>query len=186
MSPLSRALVRKVNQYAADLQSTVGSVARDPAQVRCQCAADRFKINVEPVRLNAPELRDDLYLFFGQLIAPRDGGHVHGFTVTRYWYQVVDECLDPYIRYEWDPEQDPSWPHMHVDRVASGSHGHTTLFDMPIGKLHLTTGRVLLEDVLQFLVRDGIVQPMDDRRYAMALDKSLTWARLASWGTLRD
>lgn len=190
MKPGGKRLARKVHQYAAELQATIACVANDAVRLGCEpgplaTGGSGYKISLLPLELLAPADADPVQFMFGQLVEPAEE-HLHGFTVTKYWYIATDEHGDPRLRWEWDSEQDPSWPHLHVDRLDDATGESTTLWGRQMDKLHLATGRVLLEDILEMMIRDGIVVPVPGADIEAARATSLAWARAASWGSLRS
>ena len=192
MKPGGKPLARRVNLYAADLQATVACVANGAVRVTCepgilQSGRPGYKLTLMPLELRVPVDAESVSFFFGQLVEPDESRNVHGFTVTQYWYQLLDSSDVARLRWEWDPAQDPPWPHLHVDKLDHMSgDGPPRLLDRQINKLHLATGRVLLEDILGMLMRDRIIEPDDPERTHAAIATSLVWAKDASWGSLRS
>lgn len=191
--PGGRPVARKVTQYAADLQAVVATVTDDAVRLGCQPGPlgngnDGYKITLVPLWLRTVD--EPIRFLFGQLVEAASEEHIHGFTVTGYWYGLLNRLNQPMMRFEWDPRQDPMWPHLHVDQAGLDVVGDgepvdgqlsIRLFGGVLDKLHVPTGRVLLEDILRFLVRDNVIDPrtgFDD-----AVGTSLEWVDAATWGT---
>jgi hypothetical protein len=106
-----------------------------------------------PVRLRRASGALDLVLSVSQqyrIVPWEDRFRVH---TLKYAYKI-DNWTDGYeiMAYHWDPDGRAKYPHLHL------SHG------TPIGRndllgAHLPTGRIALEDVIQFLIEFFEVVP---------------------------
>jgi hypothetical protein len=91
-------------------------------------------------------------------------------STVKYTYVLLDELGNELLAYHWHPE-DPlqadgrskvQSPHLHVpDTIEPISLGDR--FDpFPLAEMHIRTGRVLLEDVVELLIDECGVQPLKD------------------------
>lgn len=88
---------------------------------------------------------------------------------TNYIYNLIEHDGSAIVKYHWHPDDDaPKHPHLHVPGDRS--------------KLHHPTGRVLIEDVLQFATELGAV-PRDPGKWETIYERNLeNFAKSASWG----
>jgi hypothetical protein len=98
---------------------------------------------------------------------------------TRYYSHTVtrdDMSSDEVFSWQWHPLADgPTYPHLHV-------HGGE-LLGTSLHKLHVPTGRVFLEDVISFLIKDvGVVPATEDWQEVLERNLELVNAH-GTWGT---
>lgn len=96
-------------------------------------------------------------------------------TTLRYAHRVSDDPAFEAQMFAWEWNSATGHdPHVHVNRGHPEAKG--------FGKLHIPTGRVFLEQIVAFLVRDlGVVPRRDD--WARVLDANLDRvSRFATWG----
>jgi len=106
-----------------------------------------------------------------------------------YSYELLDRAENEVLLYHWHPEgiSNEDGPHLHVPCARnlwlpasdpSGTEGRHVAFN----KLHLPTGRVLLEDVVELLILGFDIDPLrDDWRSVLdenraAFHRGRTWA----------
>jgi hypothetical protein len=113
----------------------------------------------------------ELLFRFGHsyVVAPsRDGGTRDAFVVntTFYQYRILDYGGDEVVVYDWDPDG-PSpvrTPHLHVPAAGSIILKQRTGSPLAqqrtfLGSLHLPTGAIVLEDIVELLIREFQVVP---------------------------
>jgi hypothetical protein len=94
-------------------------------------------------------------------------------TTLGYFHTVTkDETLEVELfSWHWGHKR---WPHVHVNKGTSGT----------LGRLHVPTGRVWLEQVIAFLVDDLTVKPHGDDWERVLHENLYRLTRHASWGRL--
>jgi hypothetical protein len=100
-------------------------------------------------------------------------------VATSYYAHTVgqDEELQPQL-YSWEwAAAEPTYPHLHLRRSDPAFHG--------LGKLHIPTGRVFFEDVLQFLIRDHDVKPAREDWAEVLEECHRRVSTFATWGGRR-
>lgn len=170
-----------MRQYADELTASVRAVSsehvrHDLEQLRHPDAGFVFQYSITEAAFESGS--GGLTLTAYQSIVPRDDGdHAGMFSVARYSYHVRTADGDKLLRWDFDPGLPPSWPHVHLDAATTDVAGKA------LSAHHLPTGRVLLEDVLRYLVHDCGVHPARD--YETTLTVSELWFDTARWGTAR-
>lgn len=90
---------------------------------------------------------------------------------TSYAYSLHDARDKPIVDYHWHPHLtvDIPFPHLHIDTLPK--------------RVHFSTGRVLIEDVLRLAVECG-AEPLDPVKWKRVMrenvrnfEKSATWGR---------
>ena len=113
-------------------------------------------------------------------------GHArYRLRTDAYRYRVLDEQERELLVWHWEPEGlgDRRRPHLHVAYgtgsaasinlpTASGV-GESPFPQLDVPKLHVPTGRVLLEDVVRFLIEDLGVRGRDG--YDAILRDNVQW-----------
>lgn len=177
----SKQLGHAVRQYADELTASVravsnGHVRHDLEQRNDAEQGVSFHYYLKTTQLSSAT--GDLTLIAYQTIAPRaNADHARQFSVASYAYHLRNSDGDKLLRWEFAPDLPPSWPHMHLDAAS------TVVAGKPLSGHHLPTGRVLLEDVLRYLVHDCGVTPAIDYLDTLAVSES--WFDQAQWGTAR-
>jgi len=71
-----------------------------------------------------------------------------------YIYSLRNEADDEFLAYHWHPTigSRVRHPHLHIRDVALSA-------DSPLRRVHVATGRVVLEDVIQTAIEELGVQP---------------------------
>jgi hypothetical protein len=120
-----------------------------------------------------------LSLFFSQnySIAQSSAGEQDWKVKTEgYIYRVDDESGAEIMSYHWHPSTEyPKFPHMHLKKGSEVGRGELT-------RCHIPTGRMSIESVVEFLIKDFHVMPrypdwrdvIDENR--TAFEKDRTWA----------
>ena len=83
--------------------------------------------------------------------------------LASYSYEVLDREEREILVYHWHPGgvSDITFPHLHIARVALLPLVRTDpLRTVALGEMHLPTNRVLLEDVVELLIREFAVAPL--------------------------
>lgn len=85
-------------------------------------------------------------------------------TATRYRYQIYDLAGTELLLYHWHPDglSSVTAPHLHAacaPRVSLPRPRATEPRQVDVGKVHLPTNHVVLEDVIELLIRDLGVEP---------------------------
>lgn len=104
---------------------------------------------------------------------PRFAGERKVFT-HEYAHTIgIETSLKPQLySWEWNTAE-PTYPHVHIRRSDPEHKG--------LGKLHIPTGRVFLEHVLIFLIKEHAVQPQDGWQDKLS-DSLRRVSTYASWG----
>lgn len=79
-----------------------------------------------------------------------------------YSYELTDREWQEILVYQWHPEgvSDITAPHLHVPRTVPIPLAQTSPpRAVALGGVHLPTGRILLEDLVETLIRDMGVEP---------------------------
>jgi hypothetical protein len=135
-------------------------------------------IGMKPYR---PDLRDRLQLYARESGRPDlllDIAHEYSIVevpehvehgafwvqTTSYRYHIYDLDGEELLLYHWHPGgvSDIEFPHVHVacaPRIMLPRPRTDERRPVDIGKLHLPTNQVLLEDVIELLIRDLGVEP---------------------------
>jgi hypothetical protein len=74
--------------------------------------------------------------------------------LTAYDYELLDNSDREILAYQWHPQaRSPvTWPHVHLGPAAGELW-------RPLGRAHLPTGRIAVQDVLRLAIRDFGVPP---------------------------
>jgi hypothetical protein len=177
----SKALQKAVRQYADDLTASVRAIAsahlqHDLEQHYRPDSGVVFQYSIPDARFESRS--GGLTVTAYQSIVPRaESDHAGLFSVARYGYHLRSVEGDKLLRWDFDPGLPPAWPHVHLDTATANVAGQA------MSAHHLPTGRVLLEDVLRYLVHDCGVMPVRD--YEATLAVSEQWFDEARWGTAR-
>ncbi len=105
-----------------------------------------------------------------------------------YRYDILDRDEDEVVVFHWEPEgRSPvRTPHLHLpaatpivlpQRGGSGVAGAKT----HLGKLHLPTGRILIEDVVELLIREFGAVPLNENWAAILEKNREAFARGRRW-----
>jgi hypothetical protein len=163
------------------LNQTVQVVCRE-AQWLATPEAGGWSAFTVPHRALALKTDDSHRLYLQSMITFEYGDHPNypgerKVNTLEYSHIVgEDENVERQLfSWEWDPTGWP-YPHVHVDRGQAAAKG--------FGKLHVPTGRVFLEQVVAFLVRDlGVVPQRDDWEELLGANVRRV-SRFATWGGL--
>ena len=80
-----------------------------------------------------------------------------------YAYTILDRDARELLAYHWHPEgvSDVTFPHLHVPRAEPIPLARTDpVRSAAVGEMHLPTNRVLLEDVVELLIREFSIVPL--------------------------
>lgn len=82
-------------------------------------------------------------------------------TTTGYEYRILDSQENEIFAYHWDPRTNrgPKYPHLHVSARADIYHDALATHQLVIDRLHIPTGRILLEHIVRLLVSELGVKP---------------------------
>ena len=69
-----------------------------------------------------------------------------------YVYRLDDESGSEIMSYHWHPSTLPTFPHLHLKRGSGVDRQELT-------RCHIPTGRIAIESVVEFLIRDFNVMP---------------------------
>lgn len=98
-----------------------------------------------------------LYVWHNLRVRKGDGEHQLTTRSYRYWLMAdLPAGEQPVIRWEYEPETTDTQPVYHVQLRATLK---TPGGDIDLDKVHTATGRVLIEDVIRFLIRDLGFEP---------------------------
>lgn len=127
------------------------------------------------------ELSDGSWLFAGQTLgvrrSDRDGNL--WLTTLRYKYRWQANESDDSWLIRWDYVREPRSPehpraHVHVNAVPEHYQAGRDAF----ARLHIPAGRVGIEDVAAFLLRDHGVRPVSDTSEEVIEEARLIFARI--------
>src|SRR5262249_51662350 len=112
---------------------------------------DEPHVAVLSSRLARVDRRPDLHLDVTQQYRVVEAEGERGpwkVTIVEYDYSILNEDFSEFLVYHWHPDSSSpeKRPHLHIGGES--------------GKAHVPTGRVALEDVLRFCIRDLEVQPL--------------------------
>lgn len=139
----------------------------------------------DPVSLCAGNGRRGLALAVGheyQIIKIEDDTALRGpWTVetTRYVYAILDELGNEVLTYHWHPE-DPfqasgqstvPTPHLHLSETIQPISLGEGFDPVTLAEMHLRTGRVSLEDIVELLIDELDVRPLH-ARWRQTLDEN--------------
>lgn len=92
---------------------------------------------------------------------------IYAVRSTYYAYEILDLDEAEILTYHWHPGgvSPVSRPHLHlsakIEPIPAASVGQLP-FEVRLSELHITTGRVLLEDVVRMLITEFNVSPLRD------------------------
>jgi hypothetical protein len=77
-------------------------------------------------------------------------------TTLSYQYRLLDSQQNEILAYHWDrfPRYGPRHPHIHVTAASQIYPSSTVQRTLRLEGLHIPTGRVSLESIVWFLIRD--------------------------------
>ncbi len=150
-------------RYVRFLQRALRCVAPH-ASLRIGSAPGSTESNVyslhwtpEPIRAEAPDGKP-IFLTIDQLVALGDDSLFPGdvkFKTLKYFYGVsTDPSADPFLYWHWNPS-DQGWPYPHVHSEVRDPLNRSMRLHIPTG------GRISVEQVLRFLILEGIVRACD-------------------------
>lgn len=143
------------NVYLNSFQSVLSCVTSRPlARRRCEDTEELFLVN-SPVRLKGSDLLFSVTQYFRIVnSAELDDCAVR---TESYTYEILDSITqNDLFCFHWEPNSTVQYPHIHLGFAAKG-HG------LPIdNKAHIPSGRVAIEDVVAFLIKDLGVKPLTD------------------------
>ncbi len=92
-----------------------------------------------------------------------DGGYAVHTRAYTYQFELVDVPRPEIVIYHYDPRPDPD-PKADPEKKVLTPHLHVRGLENPLflGKAHFPTGRVSIEEVLRFAVRELGVIPIND------------------------
>lgn len=104
--------------------------------------------------------------------------HEQGFRVRtlKYAYKI-DNWNDGHeiMAYHWHPKEKIKYPHLHLSYGARIGRGDLL-------RAHVPTGRVALEDVIQFLIESFNVEPSKEEWEGILEDSRENFRAHRSWG----
>jgi len=109
-------------------------------------------------------------------LPPDAGRNLYQIRLTYYAYTIRDRDERELLAYHWHPEgvSDVTAPHLHIPRVAPIPLPRVDpARAVALGEMHLPTNRVLLEDVVELLIREFAIVPLrPDWQAALAASRS--------------
>lgn len=153
-----------VVRFVELLRSTVGCVTEVPV-IALPTDSDTYHIilyNGHPALLRTRQGTPNLKLSIVHHCHPIPHPTVADTFVVRsiyYAYEILDVDENEILTYHWHPagESDVTTPHLHLSskigpiRLASSGRTPSELY---LANLHISTGRILLEDVVRLLITD--------------------------------
>ncbi|MGH9656463.1 MAG: hypothetical protein ACRD6B_23730 [Bryobacteraceae bacterium] len=142
--------------YADPLKAVFGCITRQPLRREilknrrntAGIPLEHFFFANAPVRLKAADRNYALIFdqFYRVLLMPDETYRV---KTQSYTYEIEDEATrHELFAFHWEPHSAIAFPHLHI---GFGLRGH----DLPIdNKAHIPSGRVALEDVVLFAIRE--------------------------------
>lgn len=112
-----------------------------------------------------------------------DSGTRRTFSVqiTGYRYEILDSAGDEILAYHYHPSgvSNVRYPHLHVSGKSPAVDIGRGMEQLSLDAMHLHTGQISIEDVVQLVIREFGVQPLkpdwervlDANRAAMSLDQ---------------
>jgi hypothetical protein len=111
------------------------------------------------------QLTDRTWLFAAQVLGVRESRRDGNLWLTTlaatYQWQALEDDGSWLVRWEYEREPSGSYPrsHVHVNATpASYEEGRKDFH-----KLHLPTGRIAIENIVSFLIREQELPPVSDR-----------------------
>ena len=140
-------------QYSESLQSVLSCVTNQPLVRRRSEEVEEFFLAGGPTRLTGCDLLLGMSQYFHILDDPESGECT--VRTASYTYEILDfNSHKDLFCFHWEPHSKVKYPHTHLGFGVS-SHG------LPIdNKAHIPSGRVALEDVVEFLINDLGVKPL--------------------------
>lgn len=106
-----------------------------------------FLVNT-PARIPGSKLVLDFSQYF-RIIDDGTGNRSFAVTTHSYTYEILDaETAKELFAFHWEPHSKVQYPHMHI---GLPKQNHMLPVD---NKAHIPTGRVAVEDVVEFLISD--------------------------------
>jgi len=97
-------------------------------------------------------------------------------STKAYFYTIEDREEREVISFQWHPGTEATmFPHIHLGHAAQVRHGQ-------LQKAHIPTGRVALEDVLLFAIRELKVTPRKVDWQQIIMDTRDTFIKWRTWG----
>jgi hypothetical protein len=96
-------------------------------------------------------------------LPPDAGRSLYQIRLTYYAYTIRDRDERELLTYHWHPEgvSDVTAPHLHIPRVAPIPLPRTDpARSVALGEMHLPTNHVLLEDIVELLIREFAIAPL--------------------------
>lgn len=147
----------------------------------------------EPARLRTHGGEGELFFRFAlqfRVVRVPDAPIGPAFEVRSsfYRYDVLDRNGGEVVVFHWEPggRSSARTPHLHVpaarpivlpQRADSGVSGRRTY----LNRLHLPTGRLLVEDVVGFLIRDFAVVPLVAEWESVLAENGAASLRVRTW-----
>lgn len=95
-------------------------------------------------------------------------------TTTMYEYRLLDHRHEEQLVYHWQPGPDfagPDRPHLHISAALEVHIDALNQREIDLDKLHIPTGHVTLQDVINMLTTEFHVAPLR-RDWREALEQS--------------
>lgn len=150
------------DSYADPLKAVFGCITHEPLrreilknrQNAAGISMEHFFFANAPVRLKTAD-RNYALTFDQYYRVVRTAEGIYRVKTESYTYEIEDEeSRHELFAFHWEPHSAIAFPHMHIGFVLRGH-------ELPIdNKAHIPTGRVAVEDVVLFTLRELSVKPL--------------------------
>ncbi|MDP9471178.1 MAG: hypothetical protein M3Q71_11005 [Chloroflexota bacterium] len=104
-------------------------------------------------------------------------------STTSYDYSILDEDEHELLAWQWDPRGKGTkpFPHLHIGAGVGAVHLGEMVEPLPVDKMHIPTGRVLVEDVIRSIIEEMGVEPLRSDWDTILRDNTEAFRRGRTW-----